>query len=98
MSNSSNIIGGVDTNALLDIIQIAVRNEMETLLKDNRFGTEFIDDVWDRNQVARFLGITPEKVSYCFKKKEIPGTKVGNEYRFLKSQIVAIFKKGGSNG
>jgi len=43
--------------------------------------------------VAEFLHMTPENVSICFKNKEIPGRKIGREYRFLKSQIVSMFKK-----
>jgi hypothetical protein len=84
---------GIDLEDLKDEIRVAVRNEIETCIQDCRFGTEFMDEVWDRKQVADFLNTTPENVSTGFKNKEIPGRKIGREYRFLKSQIVGMFKK-----
>ncbi len=93
MSKEKNQIIGIDLEDLKDLIRVAVRNEIETCLSDYRFGTEFKDEVWDRNQVATFLQTTPEKISDSFTKNEIPGRKVGREYRFLKSQIVGMFKK-----
>ncbi len=93
MSKEKNQVIGIDLEDLKDLIQVAVRNEMETCLQDCRFGTEYKDEVWNRNQVATFLQTTPEKISDSFIKKEIPGRKVGREYKFLKSQIVGMFKK-----
>ena len=84
---------GIDLEDLKDEIRVAVRNEIETCIQDCRFGTEFMDEVWDRKQVADFLNTTPENVSTGFKNKQIPGRKIGREYRFLKSQIVGMFKK-----
>lgn len=84
---------GIDLEDLKDEIRVAVRNEIETCIHDCRFGTEFMDEVWDRKQVADFLNTTPENVTNGFNKKEIPGRKIGREYRFLKSQIVGMFKK-----
>lgn len=92
MSKLNSVIG-IGLEDLKDEIRVAVRNEIETCLQDCRFGTEFIDEVWDRKQVAAFLGVTPESVSEAINRKEIPAIKVGREYRFLKSQIVALFKK-----
>jgi hypothetical protein len=88
-----NKVIGIELEDLKDEIRVAVRNEIETCIQDCRFGTEFIDEVWDRNQVAEFLLTTPDNVSAGFKNKEIPGKKIGREYRFLKSQIVSMFKK-----
>ena len=93
MSKEKNQIIGIDLEDLKDVIQIAVRNEIETCLLDCRFGTEHKDEVWDRNQVATLLQTTPENVTTGYKKKEIPGKMVGREYRFLKSQIIGTFKK-----
>ena len=93
MSKEKTQVIGIDLEDLKELIQIAVRNEFETCLKEYRFGTEFVDVVWDRNGVANFLEITPEKVTDCYNKKEIPGTRVGREYRFLRSQIVGLFKQ-----
>ena len=93
MSKEKRQVIGIDLEDLKDMIQIAVRNEIETCLTDCRFGTEFQDDVWTRKDVADFLQTTPENVTASFKKKEIPGKKVGREYRFLKSQIIGMFKK-----
>ena len=85
---------GIDLDDLRDMIQIAVRNEIETCLTDCRFGAEFKDEVMSRKDVADLLKMTPEKVTDSFEKKEIPGKKIGREYRFLKSQIIGMFKKG----
>jgi len=84
---------GIDFDDLRDEIRAAVRDEISNSINDGRFGVEFMDEVWDRKQVAEFLHMTPENVSICFKNKEIPGRKIGREYRFLKSQIVSMFKK-----
>lgn len=94
MSKDRRQVIGIDFDDLKDLLQIAVRNEFETCLKDYRFGTEYKDEVWGRKEVADFLKTTPENVTTGFKKKEIPGKKIGREYRFLKSQIVSMFKKG----
>ena len=93
MSKEKNQVIGIDLDDLKDVIQIAVRNEIETCLSDYRFGTEYKDEVWTRKDVADFLKTTPENVTSGFSKKEIPGKKVGREYRFLKSQIIGLFKK-----
>ena len=94
MSKEKNQVIGIDLDDLKDVIQIAVRNEIETCLSDYRFGTEYKDEVWTRKDVADFLKTTPENVTSGFSKKEIPGKIVGREYRFLKSQIIGLFKKG----
>ena len=54
-----------------NLIQVAVRNEIETCLTDCRFGTEFKDEVMSRKEVADLLKMTPEKVTDSFEKKEI---------------------------
>ena len=94
MSKEKNQVIGIDLDDLKDVIQIAVRNEIETCLTDCRFGIEFKDEVMSRKEVADLLKMTPEKVTDSFEKKEIPGKKIGREYRFLKSQIIGLFKKG----
>jgi|GEM_PF-2964353 len=94
MSKEKQQVIGIEYEELRDLIQVAVRNEIETCLTDCRFGTEFKDEVMSRKEVADLLKMTPEKVTDSFEKKEIPGKKIGREYRFLKSQIVGMFKKG----
>ena len=84
----------LDLEELNDLVEKGLRNVFETCLSDYRFGTEFKDEVWTRKDVADFLKTTPENITASFNKKEIPGKKVGREYRFLKSQIVGMFKKG----
>jgi hypothetical protein len=93
MSKEKSRVIGIEMDDLKDEIRVAVRNEFETCIQDCRFGTEFIDEVWDRKKVAAFLQITPENVSAGVKNKQIPGRKIGREYRFLKSQIIGLFKK-----
>ena len=94
MGKEKSQVIGIDLSELQDIIQIAVRNEIETCLQDCRFGTEYKDEVLDRKQVADLFGVSPEKITEGFIKKEIPGKKIGREYFFLKSQIINMFKKG----
>lgn len=93
MSKEKSHVIGIELDELKDIIQIAVRNEVETCLHENRFGVEFKDETWDRKTVADFLKVSPEKVTEMFNRKEIPGRKLGREYFFLKSQIIDLLKK-----
>jgi hypothetical protein len=90
MNKKSQIIG-IELNELKELITQTVRTEMESCLKDSRFGIEYKDEVWDRKTAANFLRISPEKVAYLFKKKELPGQMLGREYMFLKSQIIKMF-------
>jgi hypothetical protein len=94
MIKTKNQVIVTDLEDLEKSLQNAVRNGMETCLSDCRFGIEYKDEVWDRKTVADFFHITPEKISECFRRKEIPGYKMGREYFFLKSQIINLFKKG----
>lgn len=93
MRSEKKQIIGIELEDLQDLIRVAVRNEIETCLTESRFGTEFTDEVWDRKKTADFLDVTPEKITAMFNKKEIPGRKIGGEYRFLKSQMTQLFKK-----
>lgn len=92
MAKKSQIIG-IELSELKDLIQQSVRNEIESCLHDCKFGLEYKDEVWDRKTVANFLRISPEKVAYLFKRKELPGQLLGREYMFLKSQIVKMFNE-----
>ena len=93
MSKERNSVIGIEIDELKDIIKIVVRNEIEKCLQENRFGTEFKDEIWDRRTVAEFFKVSPEKVTEMYNKKEIPGRKLGREYFFLKSQIIDLFKR-----
>jgi hypothetical protein len=93
MSREKNQIIGIDLEDLKDLIRVAIRDEIETCLQDCRFGNEFKDEVLSRNGVAELLKMTPEKVTIGYEKKEIPGTMIGREYRFLKSEVVKSLKK-----
>lgn len=88
-----NIIG-ISIDDLLDIISKAIKDGMDTAIENNRFGSEFKDEILDRNEVARLLKITPDHVSYLYNKKVIPGTKIGKEYKFLKSKLLKVIDNG----
>ena len=90
MNKKSQVIG-IELTELKELIQKTVREEMENSLRDCRFGLEYKDEVWDRKMVADFLKISPDKVTYMFKQKQIPGRQLGREYIFLKSQIIRLF-------
>ncbi len=90
MNKKSQIIG-IEIDELRRLIQQTVRCEIENCLKECRFGLEYKDEVWDRKTLANFLKISPDKVAYLFKKKELPGHMLGREYVFLKSQILKLF-------
>jgi len=92
VTKKSQIIG-IELSELKDLIQQAVRYEIESCLHDCKFGLEYKDEVWDRKTVANFLRISPDKVAYMFKRKELPGQMLGREYMFLKSQIVKMFNE-----
>jgi hypothetical protein len=93
MSKEKSQIIGIDLAELKDVIQHAVRDEIESCLSECRFGTEYKDEIWNREAVANFLGVSQEKVTDLFNRKEIPGTKLGREYFFLKSQILETLNK-----
>lgn len=93
MSKEKNQVIGIELEDLRDEIRTIVRNEMEACITECRFGVEFKDEAWDRNTVADFLKVSPEKVTEMYNRKEIPGRKLGREYFFLKSQIIALMKK-----
>lgn len=82
----------MDLEDFEDWLNIALKNQIEACIEEGRFGSEWKDEVWNRHQVACFLGVSIEAVSAAVKKKEIPAIKVGREYRFLKSQLIKIFK------
>lgn len=92
MIKKSQIIG-IELSELKELIQQTVRNEIESCLNDCKFGLEYKDEVWDRKTVANFLRISPDKVAYMFKRKELPGQMLGREYMFLKSQIIKMFNE-----
>jgi hypothetical protein len=92
-SSDKNKIIGIDMSVLQNIIQQTIRSEIESCLSECRFGTEYKDETWDRATLARFLGISPEKVTELYNKKELPGRKLGREYFFLKSQILNLLQK-----
>jgi hypothetical protein len=82
----------VDPEEMKDTIRLVVRSEIETCLLDNRFGPDFKDETWDRKTLAHFLGVSTEKITEMYNRKELPGKKLGREYFFLKSQILGLFK------
>jgi hypothetical protein len=84
---------GIELEDLTELIQYAIRTEIESCIKDNRFGTEFKDEVLDRKSAADFLKISPEKITDLYNKQELPGKKLGREYFFLRSQLTGLFKK-----
>lgn len=92
MKNETQQIIGIDLEVLRREIQITVRNEMETLLENNRFGTEWKDEILNRKKAADLFGKTPDKISDMYERKEIPGFKTGREYFFLKSQLTKLFR------
>jgi excisionase family DNA binding protein len=92
MSNEQNQVIGIKVETLEILIQQIVRKEMERLLENNRFGSEWKDEILTRKQAADLFGKTPDKISDMYEKKEIPGLKTGREYLFRKSQLVNLFK------
>lgn len=92
MSNEQNQVIGIKVETLEMLIQKIVRTEMERLLENNRFGSEWKDEILTRKQAADLFGKTPDKISDMYEKKEIPGLKTGREYFFRKTQLVSLFK------
>jgi hypothetical protein len=92
MNNDQNQVIGIKLESLEMSIQKTIRKEMELLLENNRFGSEWKDEILSRKQAADLFGKTPDKISDMFEKKEIPGFKTGREYFFLNSQLVKLFK------
>jgi hypothetical protein len=86
------LIDGVDIELFNELIQSGVKKGLEIALENNRFGTEWKDEILSRKQAADLFGKTPDKISDMYEKKEIPGFKTGREYFFLKSHLVKLFK------
>lgn len=82
----------IDLEDLKDCLRLIVRNEIETSLSNNRFGPDFKDECWSRNAVAQFFGVSTEKITEMYNRKELPGKKLGREYFFLKSEILSLLK------
>jgi len=92
MEKVPNQIGGIPTEQLMTMLQTAIKNEMEQLMEQNRFGSEYKDEILSRKKTAALFRKTPDKISEMYERGEIPGFKTGREYFFLKSQLIQIFK------
>ncbi len=92
MKEKNQIIWGLQVEPLVELFQSAVKTEMEKLIEENRFGSEWKDEILNRKKAADLFGKTPDKISEMYEKKEIPGFKTGREYFFLKSQLIKVFK------
>ena len=92
MKEKNQIIGGLQVEPLVELFQSAVKTQMEKLIEENRFGSEWKDEILNRKKAADLFGKTPDKISEMYEKKEIPGFKTGREYFFLKSQLIKVFK------
>lgn len=92
MNNEKNQIIGIDLDLLEAKIQQAVKTQMEQLIENHRFGSEWKDEILTRKKAAELFGKSPEKISEMYERREIPGFKTGREYFFLKSQLTKLFK------
>jgi hypothetical protein len=77
----------------IDLHKYVYHLSMEDTLEKLRFGVDFKDEVLDRRQVSELLNVSPDKITSMVRRKEIPGSKKGKEYFFLKSEILKSLKK-----
>jgi len=89
----SNKVIGVEVNYLAEIIESTVRKTVGELLNENKLGPDFKEEVWGRREVAQFLGVSEDKVSAMFKRNQLKGFHDGKSLKFLKSEVLKIFKK-----
>ena len=80
----------------------AMRSEMSSLLELVReridgCGAPVHDEVLKRSQAAKLLGICTETLSKLVRDEGLPCKRVGKEYRFLRSEIVAWLAARGAN-
>lgn len=60
------------------------------LLQEN--DTETVDKALTTEDACEFLSISRQTLYKLVKSKKIPGRKVGDNYRFLKSDLIRYFK------
>lgn len=60
------------------------------LLTPNDLNTEESVPLWDVKDVARFLKYNPSTVRSMARNKELPAFKVGREWRFVQSDVIAF--------
>jgi excisionase family DNA binding protein len=79
----------------------AVRSEMSSLreLLEGRLecGAPVHDEVLKRSEAAKLLGICTETLTKLVRDEKLPCKRVGKEYRFLRSEIVAWLAARGAN-
>ncbi len=80
----------------------AVRSEMSSLreLLTNRMqvnGPPIQDEILTRSQLAEVLCVCAESVTRLVRDEGLPCRRVGKEYRFLRSQVVAWLASRGAN-
>ena len=62
----------------------------KNLLQDNEIGQA--DKALTTEDACEFLSISRQTLYKLVKSKKIPGRKVGDNYRFLKSDLIRYFK------
>jgi excisionase family DNA binding protein len=83
----------VDINELTELMEDVVKRVIEDTINQNQFGPDFKDEVFNRQQAAQFLNVSPDKISEMVKKRQIVGRKIGKEYMILKSELTKALKK-----
>ena len=65
-------------------------NMIKNLIHENE--TKNIDKALTTEDACQFLSISRQTLYKLVKSKKIPGRKVGDNYRFLKSDLIRYFK------
>lgn len=77
----------------------AMRSEVSSLrdLLQGRGGARAADEVLTRSQAAKLLRVCSESVTKLVRDEGLPCKRVGKEYRFLRSEVVAWLAARGAS-
>jgi excisionase family DNA binding protein len=87
-----NKIIGISLDELQRLMQITIRGEIESLLQMPVTGNGIQDELWDRKQAAKFLGISEQTLTKLYLQGRIKAQKSGRKFLILKSEIINFLK------
>ncbi len=87
-----NKIIGISLDELQRLMQVTFRGEIESLLQMPVTGNGIQDELWDRKQAAKFLGISEQTLTKLYLQGRIKAQKSGRKFLILKSEIINFLK------
>ena len=76
--------------AALDLKEVSQRRGGHIIQVHVKLSVFVIDEYWDTNTVAEYLGVQPDFVREQTRRNHLPGEKVNNRWRFSAQEIMRI--------